>query len=85
MNRCRHYRDGPRCALKLATPEQLPAACEGCPQYLGPFRGLGDVVHTVAQATGVARVVKAVVGKDCGCHGRRQLLNRKVRFSEPAD
>ena len=45
------------------------------PAYDGPARGLGDVVHRVAEVTGVARVVKAV-GGDCGCQKRREALNQ---------
>ena len=49
--------------------------CGVCPHYDGPARGLGDVVHRVAEVTGVARVVKAV-GGDCGCQKRREALNQ---------
>jgi hypothetical protein len=52
-----------------------PGVCSVCPQYDGPARGLGDIVHTVAQVTGVAAVVKAVA-PDCGCEQRRQALNQ---------
>jgi hypothetical protein len=47
-----------------------------CPHYDGPARGLGDIVHTVAQVTGVAAVVHAVA-PDCGCEQRRQALNER--------
>lgn len=66
-NICRH----PRLSRAKATIEQ----CSGCPHYDGPARGLGDVVHRVAEVTGVARVVKAV-GGDCGCQKRREALNQ---------
>jgi len=82
---CVHIRPGPRCAREVATPEQLPGACETCEHYRGPSRGLGDVVAKVAQATGVAAVVKAVAGDGCGCGGRRAALNRAVPFREGAD
>ena len=49
--------------------------CRACWRYDGPARGLGDIVHTVAQVTGVAAVVKAVA-PDCGCEQRRQALNQ---------
>jgi hypothetical protein len=68
----------------MATPEQLPAACETCEHYRGPSRGLGEVVHTVLKATGVAAAVKAVAGGNCGCGKRRAALNRRVP-REPAD
>jgi hypothetical protein len=71
--------------LKLAEPEQLPAVCATCERYQGPSRGLGDIVHKVAQVTGVEAVVKRVAGEDCGCAGRRAALNRAVPFREGAD
>jgi hypothetical protein len=40
-----------------------------------PSRGLGDTVAKIAKATGIKAVVKAVVGKDCGCAGRQKKLN----------
>ena len=83
---CIYFRSTPvRCAIKAAAPEQLPAACETCDQYKGSSRGLGDIVHKVAQVTGVAAVVKRVAGEDCGCAGRRAALNRAVPFREGAD
>ena len=82
---CLYIRPGPRCVHELATPEQLPAACETCEHYRGPSRGLGDVVAKVAQATGVAAAVKAVAGEGCGCGKRRAALNRAVPFREGAD
>jgi hypothetical protein len=39
---------------------------------------IGDVVHKIAQVTGIAAVVKAVekkTGKSCGCSGRRKKMN----------
>lgn len=53
--------------------------CRACWRYDGPARGLGDIVHTVAQVTGVAAVVEAVA-PDCGCQQRREALNQ--RFSK---
>ena len=38
-------------------------------------RGLGDTVEKVTQATGIDKVVKAVVGEDCGCAERKKKLN----------
>lgn len=39
-------------------------------------KGLGDTIAKVTKATGIDRVVKAVVGDDCGCDERREKLNR---------
>ena len=45
-----------------------------------PPRGLGDVVAKVARVTGVARLVKRIVGKRCGCAKRQAALNRWWQF-----
>jgi len=82
---CVFARPGPRCVQGLATPDRMPDACEACDGYSGPSRGLGDVVAKVAQATGVAAVVKRVAGDGCGCSGRRAALNRAMPFREGAD
>ena len=37
--------------------------------------GLGDVVETVLEKTGVAKVAKWVLGEDCGCEERKKKLN----------
>lgn len=39
-------------------------------------KGLGDTIAKVTKATGIDRVVKAVVGDNCGCDERREKLNR---------
>jgi len=41
---------------------------------MGRLRGLGDIVHSVAVATGIAAVVERS-GVDCGCAKRRAALN----------
>jgi hypothetical protein len=41
---------------------------------------LGDLVERVAEKTGVKAVVEKVVGKDCGCGKRRDILNKAVPF-----
>jgi hypothetical protein len=51
-----------------------PAACADCEHYDGRARGLGDVIHRVAKATGVSRVIP----KSCGCQKRREVLNEIV-------
>lgn len=50
-----------------------------------PARGLGDTVAAVAKAVGADRVVEVfhrVTGKDCGCDGRRKLLNAMVPYGK---
>ncbi len=59
----------PQCSLVGALPH--PSVCVQCAHYDGPVRGAGDVVHTVAVALGVDKLV----GKDCGCAERRRMLN----------
>jgi hypothetical protein len=81
---CEHA-NGRKCSLGLCGGIVIGTCCARCDQYKGPPRGLGDVVHKVAQATGVAAVVKKVAGEDCGCAGRRAALNRVVPFREGAD
>ena len=49
-----------RCALGLYGGEPHIGVCTDCPNYNGPCRGVGDMVHKVTTLTGVATVVKAV-------------------------
>lgn len=83
--KCAHMVDG-RCTSALALPlyGDRPSAgiCRRCEHYDGPDRGLGDTVHRVARATGVARVVKRVTSGKCGCQKRRESLNDAVPFAE---
>ena len=43
-------------------------------------KGLGDVVESIAKATGVAKVVKTFFGEDCGCGDRKDALNAALPF-----
>ena len=45
--------------------------------------GLGDTVEKVFQATGVDRVAKFVLGEDCGCSDRREVLNKMFPYQRP--
>lgn len=81
---CSHL-NGRKCDLGLCNGTPARTCCARCQSYSGPPRGLGDIVHNVAQATGVAAVVKRVAGEGCGCSGRRAALNRAVPFREGAD
>lgn len=56
------------------------AKAHDCPRGNYAARGLGDVVARVLSVTGVAGVVKAVAGKDCGCAKRQARLNTAVPF-----
>lgn len=48
-----------------------------------PAEGLGDSVANVVEAIGIAGVVRGVerlTGRRCGCEGRRQWVNERVRY-----
>lgn len=81
---CKHL-DGQDCVLGLHGGRPSAGVCARCSSYEGPSRGLGDVVHKVAQVTGVSAVFKRVVAENCGCAGRRAALNRAMPFREGAD
>jgi len=52
------------------------------PQGNPPARGLGDLVQSVTNATGISWVVRRVAkarGKGCGCGARRDKLNNVFR------
>jgi hypothetical protein len=38
--------------------------------------GLGDAISAITKATGIDKVVKAVVGDDCGCDERKEKFNK---------
>jgi len=38
--------------------------------------GLGDAIATITKVTGIDKVVKAVVGDDCGCDERKEKFNK---------
>lgn len=45
--------------------------------------GLGDTIEKITKATGIRAVVDTVskmIGKDCGCEGRKEWLNSKVPY-----
>ena len=43
-------------------------------------QGLGDTIAAITEATGIDKVVKAVVGEDCGCKERREKLNKRFPY-----
>lgn len=45
-------------------------------------KGLGDSIAKVTQATGIDKVVKAVVGEDCGCKQRQEKLNQLFPYKK---
>ena len=50
------------------------------------YKGLGDVVKRVAEATRMDKVAKFVAkkvgAKDCGCNKRQETLNKLVPFKK---
>lgn len=80
-SRCKHYEPAPNCAAGHAEWWQLPAACDSCSHYEGPGRGIGDTVHGIARATGIAALVETIAGTSCGCGERRAILNRVMPFA----
>jgi len=46
-------------------------------------RGLGDTVEKVFKKTGVDKVAKFILGEDCGCDRRRDILNRLFPYNKP--
>lgn len=83
---CKHH-DGNGCSLGLYGGRPSPGVCSICEQYEGPSRGVGDVVHSIAKATGIARVAKSferATGKPCGCAERRAALNAAAPFTDEA-
>lgn len=50
--------------------------------------GLGDTVEKVFRKTGIDKVAKAVLGEDCGCDKRQELLNNIFpygKYNAPTD
>jgi len=50
--------------------------------------GLGDTVEKVFRKTGIDKVAKAVLGDDCGCDKRQELLNYLFpykKYNAPTD
>lgn len=44
--------------------------------------GLGDSIAKITKVTGIAKVVKAVVGEDCGCDERKDKLNKIFNYKK---
>jgi hypothetical protein len=44
-------------------------------------KGLGDTIAKITKATGIEKVVKAVVGEDCGCDERKETLNKLFKYT----
>ena len=45
--------------------------------------GIGDTVEAVFEATGISKVAKFVLGDDCNCSDRREVLNKMFPYQKP--
>jgi len=45
-----------------------------------PPEGLGDVIESITETTGIKKLIKAVWGDDCGCDERKAKLNAVLKF-----
>lgn len=77
---CKNH-NGRGCSLGLFGGKPSPGVCETCTRYQGRPRGLGDVIHAAAKATGLDRLAP----KGCGCSKRRAALNDSVPFEKKRD
>ena len=46
-------------------------------------KGLGDTVAKATKAKGIDKAVKWLVGEDCGCDKRKDLLNKLFPYNTP--
>tara|TARA_R110000765_G_scaffold422497_1_gene530273 strand:+ start:930 stop:1280 length:351 start_codon:yes stop_codon:yes gene_type:complete len=46
-------------------------------------KGLGDSIEKVLKATGIDKVAKKVLGDDCGCNERKEILNKIFPYARP--
>ena len=45
-------------------------------------KGLGDTIENITKATGIKKVVKSVLGENCGCGERKDLLNKLFPYKQ---
>jgi hypothetical protein len=80
MTQCRYLAPPDSCVHPVVAGATDAARCASCAEYRGSSRGLGDVVHSVAVATGIDAVARKV---GCGgCAQRRAALNAAVPFTD---
>ena len=70
----------------LSRAKSLGIDVDGMLQGLvGQDKGLGDTVERFTKVTGIKKVVEKVskaTGKDCGCKGRKNKLNKMFPYKE---
>ena len=50
--------------------------------YENQSEGVGDTIAKITKATGIDKVVKAIVGDDCGCDERKVKFNKIWRYNK---
>lgn len=78
MFNCKH-KLGTNCKLGHMNYRPSDHYCSACQDYEGKARGLGDIIHSVASATGLDKLAKKIeekTQKPCGCKERRTKLNQ---------
>ena len=94
MTNCTCKKNGYCSTHEREMGEMRFSQCKNEPGYYEAFqkskpkpRGLGDMVASVLEKTGVAAIVKKVKGgKDCGgCGKRQEKLNQLVPFEKKAE
>jgi hypothetical protein len=46
-------------------------------------KGLGDSIEKFTEKTGIKKIVKKVLGEDCGCDERKKTLNKLFPYARP--
>lgn len=44
------------------------------------LKGMGDVIEKALKKTGISRIAKFILGDDCGCDERRDVINKLFPF-----
>ena len=78
MTSCERMIEG-RCSIDLFGGTPTPKQCDGCVAYLGPIRGVGDVVALALSRLGADKVAS----KNCRCGKRRATLNKILPTRNP--
>jgi len=48
-------------------------------------RGLGDITAKIASFSGAKALIESVLGEDCGCDERQELMNELVPMNKDVD
>ena len=72
--RSKDYREYKKWLNKLSGYDSLKDNIENQP------KGFGDTVAKITEVTGIKKLVELIVGDDCGCDERKEILNRKFKY-----